>query len=65
MKKKEEKNYKDGIENEVRTEWDEDDKKKFQLWRYTCANNVGLIPLQNPIKSFEPKKYYKNFFHTS
>ena len=19
--------------------------KKIQLWRYTCANNVGLIPL--------------------
>jgi antitoxin component YwqK of YwqJK toxin-antitoxin module len=30
MKKKEEKNYKDGIENGVREEWDEDGKKIFQ-----------------------------------
>ena len=30
MKKKEEKNYKDGIENGVRAEWDEDGKKTFQ-----------------------------------
>jgi hypothetical protein len=31
MKKKEEKNYKDGIENEVRTEWDEDGKKTLLI----------------------------------